>query len=357
MSLIKVLYVGPKYDQAKYGGRLAFEQMNFWEGLSHSAGVEASGFFYDERTHSVGQEAMRQELLATVKTIQSEVILIAFHKEELSKETIAALRLAAGGAPVVGFFCDDDFRFFDYTARWLKFLDWAVTFYPPALDYYRRFDSRAIYLPWGVNPEIYKPQKTEKDIAVSFVGSYKPVRQQFFDFLKARGIEATVYGNGWPNGLVTYEKMTEIFNRSKINLHLDAPPPLWSIKSFARFFVKRTEQGLTPDFNNFFNNIKTLSNRRRYPKLHARPFEVLACEGFLITSDAAGLKESYQDGKEIVIYRSAADLYEKIKYYLNHGAERERIAKAGYERTIRDHTWQKRFTEIFSHILAGGKRK
>jgi len=37
----------------------------------------------------------------------------------------------------------------------------------------------------------------------------------------------------------------------------------------------------------------------------------------------------------------------KIKYYLEHNEEREAIARASYERTLHNHTYEKRFNHIF----------
>ncbi len=56
------------------------------------------------------------------------------------------------------------------------------------------------------------------------------------------------------------------------------------------------------------------------------------------------------DGKEIVTFSDTRDLIEKIRYYLAHDDERAAIAQAGYEHTLREHTYQKRFQEIFRQM-------
>ena len=55
----------------------------------------------------------------------------------------------------------------------------------------------------------------------------------------------------------------------------------------------------------------------------------------------------YKENEEMVFYRSSAELVEKIKYYSERGDEREKIAEAGCQRTLREHTYKKRFEEIF----------
>ena len=58
--------------------------------------------------------------------------------------------------------------------------------------------------------------------------------------------------------------------------------------------------------------------------------DVLACEGFLVTNYQKEIGEYFVDGKELVIYDSFEDMYEKIIYYLKHEDERRQIAHAGY---------------------------
>ncbi len=69
-----------------------------------------------------------------------------------------------------------------------------------------------------------------------------------------------------------------------------------------------------------------------------------------MTEDADDLRDYYKLGEEIVVYKDNEDLVRKIKYYLAHEDERERIALRGYERTIRDHSTEKRFEDIFRMI-------
>lgn len=48
----------------------------------------------------------------------------------------------------------------------------------------------------------------------------------------------------------------------------------------------------------------------------------------------------YEDGKEAVYYENSDDAIDKIAYYLEHEEERIKIAKAGYERTIKDYNYK-----------------
>jgi spore maturation protein CgeB len=85
-------------------------------------------------------------------------------------------------------------------------------------------------------------------------------------------------------------------------------------------------------------------------QVKARHFEIPACGGFMMTAHADDLEHFYAPGKEIAIYEDVDDLARKIEYYLAHDAERNVMARAAYERTVREHTYAKRFDDIFRRI-------
>ena len=65
------------------------------------------------------------------------------------------------------------------------------------------------------------------------------------------------------------------------------------------------------------------------------------------------LADYYEDGKEIVVFKSHEDMLDRLRYYLRNDSEREAIAAAGYKRTLRDHTWERRWNDIFSRVESG----
>ena len=82
-------------------------------------------------------------------------------------------------------------------------------------------------------------------------------------------------------------------------------------------------------------------------QIKGRNFEVPGCGGFLLTGRAENLEAYYEIGREIVCFESTEELIEKARYYLAHEDERAAIARAGYERTMKEHTYAHRFAEIF----------
>jgi spore maturation protein CgeB len=77
-----------------------------------------------------------------------------------------------------------------------------------------------------------------------------------------------------------------------------------------------------------------------------RLFEATGVGTLLMTDEKDNLGELFELGKEVVAYSDADDLVDKIGYYLAHDEERERIARAGQARTLREHTYLRRMREL-----------
>lgn len=86
------------------------------------------------------------------------------------------------------------------------------------------------------------------------------------------------------------------------------------------------------------------------PQIKMRPFEIAASNTMPLCEYVEGIEKYYKIGKEIVVFRNEKELKEKIDYYLTHHTEREEIAKAAYDRTMKEHTWRNRFESIFKTI-------
>jgi len=85
-----------------------------------------------------------------------------------------------------------------------------------------------------------------------------------------------------------------------------------------------------------------------------RLYEATGVGTCLLTDWKPNLNELFEDGKEVVSYRNADDCVEKVSYLLQHDAERREIARAGQQRTLKEHTFDHRarqFDEIVRRHL------
>jgi spore maturation protein CgeB len=79
-----------------------------------------------------------------------------------------------------------------------------------------------------------------------------------------------------------------------------------------------------------------------------RLYEATGIGTLLITDAKRNLAELFEPDEEVVTYASEDELVEKIGRYLADEAERTKIARAGQERTLRDHTYAHRMQELVS---------
>ncbi|HED01021.1 MAG TPA: hypothetical protein ENN18_11705 [Proteobacteria bacterium] len=78
-------------------------------------------------------------------------------------------------------------------------------------------------------------------------------------------------------------------------------------------------------------------NRGDYTIGSYRLFDLPANGVMQISDGGEYLKQFFSVGEEIVSYRNADDLIDKVKYYLAHDEERERIALNGFRRVRKDY--------------------
>lgn len=93
--------------------------------------------------------------------------------------------------------------------------------------------------------------------------------------------------------------------------------------------------------------------------LNMRLFEATGVGAFLLTERYSNLTKYFEPGKEIETFADEAELVDKVRYYLERPEKRAEIAKRGQERTLRDHSMDKRakaFDEIVRSHLAKKER-
>ena len=169
--------------------------------------------------------------------------------------------------------------------------------------------------------------------------------------LQTLGLPAQGFGKGWKSGMVDQQKMMEIFSFSKINLNFTESAYVsfkQKLKLLAKMFINK-EQGHYRFAPNIVGGWESAVGAQRR-QIKNRNFDIPACGGFLLTGDADNLSDYYVPDKEVAIFKNFGELAEKCKYYLAHDAERLAIANAGYERTIREHTYEHRFNKIFKAL-------
>lgn len=91
--------------------------------------------------------------------------------------------------------------------------------------------------------------------------------------------------------------------------------------------------------------INTHGNTMRYG-VNLRLFECAALGVFQIVDDRPGVAENFTIGEHLVSFSDFTDLNEKVRYYLAHDEERQRIAAAARKHVLAHHRYDQRVARV-----------
>ena len=306
----RILYVAPRYDYGNAMRGLSIEENYFFHTLL-SLGHEIVRFDPLEIMQKHNRALMNEMLLETEYRYAPDLVFTVLFKDELDYTTIKEIS-DSRRAITINWFCDDHWRFNDFSRFWAPYYHWVVTTAKAAVPKYLATGSQNVILSqWACNHRLYYRIPMPKLYDVTFVGQPHGNRREIIWRLREAGLDVRVWGFGWEAGRISQLQMVRIFNQSRININL--------------------------------SNASVPAGKQ----IKGRNFEIPGSGGFLLTDQVENLEDFYEIGKEIVCFSDVADLIDKAKYYLGHEVERNEIAERGYCRTIKDHTFDARFKEIF----------
>ncbi|HET6344770.1 MAG TPA: glycosyltransferase, partial [Myxococcota bacterium] len=165
----------------------------------------------------------------------------------------------------------------------------------------------------AADPAFHHPVPAERDIDVLFLGQKYGERAALVQFLRDRGIRVHAAGPGWTQGFVTFEESLRLYGRAKVVLGHGATGCMSDVTA-----------------------------------LKGRDFEAPMCGAVYVTSYNPELADCYAIGHEILCYGTPRDCSELVQWILSDPERQARIRHAAKERALRDHTWERRFSSLFS---------
>jgi spore maturation protein CgeB len=282
------------------------------------------------------------------------------------------------GIRTVNWYCNGSYQL-HLVSEIAPHYDWCLVPEKFRLKDYMAMGAQPIYSQEAANPNIYKPYDLPFEFDVTFVGQAYGDRPAYIKFLLDQGIDVRVWGWGWRKfsseakasgqpGLLRQvlragqllmtksgrQALRQYLSRKlQVNLmgalsYASLPS---SIKGGVLSDLELVQMFSRSKINLGFSSCgSTHETGERILQVRLRDFEVPMSGGFYMVEYMEELEEFFDIGKEIICYTDKEDLAEKIKYYLKHDDERERIRKAGYERCLRDHTWHERFQKAFREM-------
>lgn len=85
--------------------------------------------------------------------------------------------------------------------------------------------------------------------------------------------------------------------------------------------------------------------------MNMRTFEALACKRLLLTEDVPAVRDHFEDGKHLVLFKTIDEAVERARWYIEDQPSREKIAEAGYQEFLAKHTYRHRAEEILKTCL------
>lgn len=82
-----------------------------------------------------------------------------------------------------------------------------------------------------------------------------------------------------------------------------------------------------------------------------RAMDIMGCGGFLLTNYQEDFLGFFTPGEDYVYYTSEEDMLDKAAYYLEHEEERKQIARNGYNKVKKSHTYYHRILTILATIF------
>jgi spore maturation protein CgeB len=202
-------------------------------------------------------------------------------------------------------------------------IDVTLTAAPEVVSWYHKEGGAAIYFPEASDPVIFQPMSSLAKIHdVSFVGARYGIRGQIVKALREAGVIVSAYGVGWEYGRIDTKDVPVLFAQSKIVL-----------------------------------GVGTIGYCDDFYALKLRDFDAPMSGSCYVTHDNPDLHDLYEMGSEIVGYKSVNDCVVKVRNLLVDDMRRETIGAAGRARALKQHTWDHRFSELFSRLSVDSMKK
>lgn len=238
--------------------------------------------------------------------------------------------------------------------------------------------KKVIFQTYAANPYTYKAQTLDNQIhAVGFIGSPYGSRTNKINDLLANEVKCALYSNA----LFNKGYNTSIGGKKKLNV-MDV---LMKASRYMRFpigrkvfystiknkiqaksvlntdskFVSLNHSVSHEEMCRLYSTLSLSLNiselrdtyilKHPIPKIHLRTFEIPMCGGLQFTSYNEEIAQYFEDGKEIVLYRTKEEMIDKAKFYLDEKKSSlvQNMKMAARKRAEKEHTWTIRFNNIF----------
>jgi len=304
----------------------AFNRRYHRSGLALAAALETLGCEVrrcEERRrgwNAIFGRSLATRLAARLRQEPVDVVLV-FKGAGLAAADVGDLRHRFGGH-WVNWFPDDPHQL-ELSSRLAPAYDGFFTHDSSSLARHRAAGARAHYLAFGCDPEYLRPPSRPSDARwvapLVFVGSRDDVREPVLRELAEVGLVA--WGPGWPRGPLYGEDFVRALAGAAVGV-------------------------------NVHQQFGDRGDPARYGTgANMRVFELAAVGAPQLSDAKADIARHFTPDREIVLYRSVAELVDRARVLLTDDALRRQLAVAARARALREHTWRHRLEELLTVTL------
>ncbi len=331
----------------------------------------------DAATTAPRRSAFSERLVAAVEASHRvrpfDLVLTYLSDGHVVPEAVERLRERV--APTFNFFCNNVHQF-HLVRRIAPSFTACLVPEREALERYRTAGARPVFFPMAANPTIYRPLDVTQSYEATFAGQRYADRAAAILALCRGGVDAKAFGIGWAPAATTADREAQGQGRlagagRALAATLRGRNPFIAARDRMAWHTLCARHpgavhGPIPDDEYialFSRSVISLGflvlgdthrTWRTMRQVRLREFEGPMAGAFYMTGWFEELGEHYEIGREIVCYRSHAELVDLCRHYLAHPEERERIRRAGHERALRCHTWRHRFERLFDMLRGEG---
>ena len=233
----------------------------------------------------------------------------------------------------------------DWLPPYVEAADVFLTMSEGLVDEFRKLNPQSFWLTEAVAPAFFEIKKdiTEEDIRMysadaTFVGNlgskpqYLP-RRQFLQAVIDNGFRLKWWGQKIPRKFSTIPLLLGNLGRA-----------------YGGKFVWGEEHAKIAKLSKIYLGFDAQPHVRK--SMSERLYIAVGCGAFYMCHYVDGIEDILKPDREIVTFRSADEMIEKMRYYLLHDEVRMKIAQAGQQRVLREHTYQVRTRQLIE-ILQG----
>ncbi|MBP0040483.1 MAG: glycosyltransferase family 1 protein, partial [Roseofilum sp. SBFL] len=152
---------------------------------------------------------------------------------------------------------------------------------------------------------------------------------------------------GWSDVWQKLKKSSTSYSASEMSCITKLSKSFKGFYSESDFYSLVQGAAINLGFTHFQGNQGANSKLRQ---VRLRDFEIPMAGGFYLTQDCDQIHELFKVGEHLDTWNELPDLLEKVSYYLDHPSKAKKIAAAGRDHCLKNHTWENRFRDLLKEL-------